>query len=164
MVGWILGGGFSVSESRQLIQSIVVSKTTFGSATSGVTPERLVSSDRSLGVVSRLIGIDITCTQVVAFGSPICGGVGVSPLTVETLSAAGRELNVVLGGPDSVGEGLNTRESMWRVMVAWASYQYVKSEESMVVTLFELMAVFGLQVSGQFHSSIRVVFSVSTGE
>ena len=73
---------------------------------------------------------------------------GVSPLTVETLSAAGRELNVVLGGPDSVGEGLNTRESMWRVMVAWASYQYVENEESMVVTMFELMAVFGLQVSG----------------
>ena len=148
MVGWIMGGGFSVSESRQLIQSIVVSKTTFGVATSGVTPERLVRSDRSLGVVSRLIGIDISCTQVIAFGRPVCGGVGVSPLTVETLSAAGRELNVVLGGPDSVGEGLNTRESMWRVMVAWASYQYVESEESMVVTMFELMAVFGLQVSG----------------
>ena len=49
MVGWIMGGGFSVSESRQLIQSIVVSKTTFGVATSGVTPERLVRSDRSLG-------------------------------------------------------------------------------------------------------------------
>jgi hypothetical protein len=33
-------------------------------------------------------------------------------------------------------------------MVAWASYQYVQSDESMVVTLFELLAVFGLQVSG----------------
>jgi len=62
------------------------------------------------------------------------------------LAAAGRELNVVLAGPDSVGEGLNTRESMWRVMVEWASYQYVRSEESMVVTLFELLAVYGVQV------------------
>ena len=148
MVGWILGGRFSVSESRQLYQSIVVSKTTFGVPTSGVTPERLVKSDRSVGVLGRLIGMDISCTQLTTFGRPVCGGLGISPLTVETLSAAGRELNVVLGGPDSVGEGLNTRESMWRVMVAWASYQYVDSEESMVVTLFELMAVFGLQVSG----------------
>ena len=148
MVGWILGGRFTVSESRQLYQSIVVSKTTFGVPTSGVTPERLVKSDRSVGVLGRLIGMDISCTQLTTFGRPVCGGLGISPLTVETLSAAARELNVVLGGPDSAGEGLNTRESMWRVMVAWASYQYVDSEESMVVALFELMAVFGLQVSG----------------
>ena len=110
------------NKNKNKIQSIVVSKTTFGVATSGVSLESLVKSDRALGAVCRLIGIDITCTQVVAFGRPKCGGMGVSPLTVETLAAAGRELNVVLAGPDSVGEGLNTRESMWRVMVEWASY------------------------------------------
>ena len=147
-VGWLLGVRFSISETRQLIQSIVVSKTTFGVATSGVSPESLVRSDRALAVVCRLIGMDVTCTQVVAYARPICGGVGVSPLTVETLAAAGRELNVVLAGPDCEGEKLSTRESMWRVMVEWASYQYVRSEESMVVTVFELLAVYGVQVSG----------------
>ena len=46
-----------------------------------------------------------------------------------------------------MGDGLNTRESMWRVMMEWASYQYVESEKSMVVSLLELLAVYGVQVS-----------------
>ena len=61
MVGWILGGRFNVSESMQLYQSIVVSKTTFGVATSGVTPERLVS-ERCLIVNEFMYGRDEVVT------------------------------------------------------------------------------------------------------
>ena len=46
MVGWVMGGGFSVEEVKQLVQSVIVPKVTFGTCLSGVTPYVLTRSDR----------------------------------------------------------------------------------------------------------------------
>ena len=71
---------------------------------------------------------------------------GFVTLTVETLRTGARELNVVYCGASAVRMKLWLKERMWRQMVCWCSHQYVESKESMVVTLFELLATYGVQV------------------
>ena len=146
MVGWVMGGGFSVGEVKQLIQSIVVPKVTFGMCMAAVTPYVLARSDRTMSVVGRKVGLDRTCAKVLPFGEEKYGGMGFVTLTVYTLAAGAREFNVVYAGASMVGRELFLKEVMWRRMVGWASYHYVRGDESMVVTLFELMATYGIQV------------------
>ena len=146
MVGWVMGGGFSVEEVKQLIQSIVVPKVTFGMCLAGVTPYVLARSDRTMSVVGQKVGLDRTCAKVLPFGEERYGGMGFVTLTVYTLSAGAREFNVVYAGASMVGRELFLKEVMWRRMVGWASYHYVRGDESLVVTLFELMATYGIQV------------------
>ena len=141
-----MGGGFSVEEVRRLVQSVVVPRVTFGVCLSGVTPYILVRSDRVLSNVRRLLGLDVTCAAVIAFGREIHGGMGFVTLTVETLCTGAREFNVVYCGASAVRRKLWLKERMWRQMVCWASHQYVESKESMVVTLFELLATYGIRV------------------
>ena len=102
MVGWIMGGGFSVEEVRRLVQSVVVPRVTFGVCLSGVTPYILVRSDRVLSNVRRFLGLDVTCAAVIAFGREIHGGMGFVTLTVETLCTGAREFNVVYCGASAV--------------------------------------------------------------
>ena len=143
MVGWIMGGGFSVGEVRRLVQSVIVPRVTFGARMSGVTPYVLTRSDRAMAVVGRLVGLDVTCARAIPYGREIDGGVGFAPLTVGTLCTEAREFNVVCVGAYVAGRGLWLKERMWRQMVGWASYHYLESKGSMVVTLFELIATDG---------------------
>ena len=113
---------------------------------SGVTPYVLARSDRTMSVVGRKVGLDRTCAKVLPFGEEKYGGMGFVTLTVSTLSAGAREFNVVYAGASMVGRELFLKEVMWRRMVGWASYHYVRGDESLVVTLFELMATYGIQV------------------
>ena len=99
-----------------------------------------------MSVVGRMVGLDVTCTKVIPYGREIHGGMEIVSLTVQTLSAGAREFNVVYVGASIVGRKLFLKELMWRRMVGWASYHYVRSEESMVVSLFELLATYGVQV------------------
>ena len=92
------------------------------------------------------MGLDSTCANVIPYGEELHGGMGFVTLTVYTLSAGAREFNVVYVGASIVGRKLFLKEVMWRRMVGWASFHYVRSEESMVVTLFELLATYGIQV------------------
>ena len=99
-----------------------------------------------MSVVRRKVGLDTTCAKVLQFGEERYGGMGFVTLTVYTLSAGAQEFNVVYVGASIVGRGLFLKEVMWRRMVGWASYHYVRGDESLVVTLFELMATYGIQV------------------
>ena len=146
MVGWVMGGGFSVEEVKRLIQSVVVPKVTFGVCLSGVTPYVLTKSDRVGCMVGWKVGLDVTCAKSIVYGKEVHGGMGFVTFTVYTLSAGVREFNVVYVGARIVGRKLFLKEVMWRRMVGWASYHHVRSDESMVVTLFELMATYGIQV------------------
>ena len=113
---------------------------------SGVTPYVLMRSDRIQSKVGQKVGLDSTCAKVIPYGEELHGGMGFVTLTVYTLSAGAREFNVVYVGASIVGRKLFLKEVMWRRMVGWASFHYVRSEESMVVTLFELLATYGIQV------------------
>ena len=146
MVGWIMGGGFGVEEVRRLVQSVVVPRVTFGVCLSGVTPHIMLRSDRVLSTVGRLVGLDRTCAASIVFAREIHGGMGFVTLTVETLCTGAREFNVVYCGASAVRRRLWLKERMWRQMVCWCSHQYVESKDSMVVTLFELFATYGVQV------------------
>ena len=156
MAGWIRGGGFSVGETRQLVKSIIVPRATFGVAMAGVSPKALKQSDRALSAVSSVMGLDITCARAVAFARGEAGGMGISALTAETVAAGARDLNVVLGGRDVAGGELSLREKMWRYTMTWASYQHVGGEDSMVVALLELLAVYGLQVRESRGASMQM--------
>ena len=141
-----MGEGFAVEEVRRLVQSVVVPRVTFGVCLSGVTPYVLVRSDRILSTVGRLVGLDVTCAAAIPFGREIHGGMGFVTLTVETLCTGAREFNVVCVGASAVRRKLWLKVRLWRQMVCWASHQYLESKESMVVTLFELLATYGIQV------------------
>ena len=145
-VGRLMSMRFSIDEIRVMLKSVVIPQTIFGVATSGVIPEMLAMSDTGVSVVERLIGMDQTCTRLPTFASRKAGGMCMSSVTVETLGAAARELNVVLGGVEFTDRELGLKEKMWRYMVAWGSYQFVRADESMVVAVFRLLGVYGIQV------------------
>ena len=152
LVGWVMGGGFSVEEVKRLIQSVVVPKVTFGVCLSGVTPYVLCRSDQIGSRVGRKVGLDVACSKALVYGKEVHGGMGFVTFTVYTLSAGAREFNVVYVGASIVGRKLFLKEVLWRRMVGWASYHHVRSEESMVVTLFELLATYGIQVWREYDS------------
>ena len=145
-IGRLMSMRFSIDELRVMLKSVVIPQTIFGVATSGVTPKMLTWSDCGVAAIEKLIGVDRTCTRVVTFASLEAGGMKMSSITVETLGAAARELNVVLGGVEFTDRELSLKEKMWQYMVAWGSYRYVRADESMVVALFRLLGVYGIQV------------------
>ena len=142
----LLSRGTSIEETRDEVGGVLVPAMVYGLAASGVRPEPLTRSDAAVTVVEKLIGMDCTCTRLVVFASRKAGGMGMSSIAVEALRAAALKLGTVLRVADSAGSGLSLMEKMWQYMVVWGSYQYMRADESMVVAVYKLLGVYGIQV------------------
>ena len=142
----LLSRGVGIDEMRDEVGGVMVPAEVFGLAASGVRPEPLTRSDAAVTVVEKLIGMDGTFTRLVAFASREVGGMGMSSVAVEALRSAALELGTVLRVAGSAGGGMSLMEKLWQSMVVWSSYRYMRADESMVVAVYKLLGVYGIQV------------------